>query len=278
MTGADRLVVAVVGASVGVLVAGALRLFGELPAGSTAAGVVPAVALGALATRLAIGARARGAWAVATMAPGVVASAWCVAARLAGAGSMTFVRYAGLWTRGTDDAWLLRFTGIGAAAGLACGALLAAIMRARAASAERPTLDAVERTLAWTFGAAATSSAVAAPFLGRSAGALAAAAALGLAAVAARDVARARWLRAAWASGNAALGPVVHGVLPVTGASVHAGLYDGAPGRPYRGAEATPITLVAATVGATARPLLVRAGTCAALSAGALAVAAWALR
>lgn len=210
---ADALVVLFAVAALDALFATALRLGGPIEAAAGYAGIAAVTVMGAIAATLTIRSDARGAWALALAIPATVSASWCVGMCFALEGPMHFIRWAGLWTRGTDTAWLGRLTVIGLACGAAFGVVLALVMRAGR-----------DRMLAWTFGATAIVGALSIPILGLTGAALASIAQLALAVVARRDVRAMQRAESEWHRSKQ--------------------LQDAHSGWPYRVPEATPLELL----------------------------------
>jgi hypothetical protein len=173
-------------AALDVLFAAALRLGGPLESSALNVGLCVVTVFGAIGALLAVRSRARGPWVVAIIAPAAIAAAWSIGMCFALGGSMHFVRWAGLWTRGTDTAWLGRLTLIGGAIGIVFGIVLALGMRGRA----------------WTLGMAALVGACCIPILGIPGAVLAASAQLFLGAVALLDARDMRVAEAKWRHGS----------------------------------------------------------------------------
>ncbi len=211
---ADALLVLFAVAALDALFATALRLGGPVEAAAAYAGIAAVTVMGAIAATLTVRSDARGAWALALAIPATVSASWCVGMCFALEGPMHFIRWAGLWTRGTDTAWLGRLTLIGLACGAAFGVVLALVMRARAR----------DRTLVWTFGATAIVAAISIPVLGLAGVTLASIAQIALAVVARRDVRAMRSAESEW-----------HRRMQ---------LHDALSGWPYRAPEAAPLDLL----------------------------------
>ena len=142
-----------------------------------------------------------------------------------------------------DTDWMLRLGVLGAAHGIAAGALLARIVGAHDDARTRPTLDGADQSLVWALAPLAALGAASIPVVGVVGALVCAGAQLALVPAVVRDVERIRWIGSV--GRDLVLGPVVAGVLPFTsGIPVEAGVYDAAAGRPYRGAESAPLALV----------------------------------
>jgi len=235
-------------------------------------GAIALAGMASLASWLALQSRARTASALFFATAASVGGAWCAAAYFPTLGSMGFVKWCGLWTRGTDMAWLECFTWIGLAHGIFSGALLALVARAHAVAHE--TIDGRDRALALALAGLAFVAAASAASIGLAGCVIAACAEIGLFAVVLRDGARLRFAIAAFDPARFALGPPLPGAPRLT-RKVHAGVYRREPGRPYRGADRAPIALVPASVADAVKPLRARrnAAALAAVLASALAIA-----
>lgn len=169
-----------------VLFACAVKVLGPLEPDAFHAGLFGLTVMGAIASTLAVRSNARGGWVVALVVPATLAATWCVAMTFALTGSMHFIRWAGLWTRGTDMAWFTRLTLVGVFGGLVFGTVLALALRDRA----------------WTFATAALAGAVSIPVLGWSGMVLAAFAQVVLGIVALRDARAMRVAETEWHHGK----------------------------------------------------------------------------
>jgi len=249
-----------------------LDLCGAIEPGAEHVGLLVLTLMSATTMWLALRSDVRGLSSVALAIPSSVAAAWCVAAAFAASGSMHFIHFAGMSSRGTDTEWIARLTWIGCAHGSIAGAVIALVMRAR--SNARRAIDGSDHACAWAFGSVALVGAMSVALVGITACAVTAIAEIALLRIAMRDVRRRDWAERVFTGDRFTLGPALEGVPLLTMTSgERAGVYPREPGLPYRGIDREPVLLVPFTKERAIGPLRLRAWSIVAVTSTATAIA-----